>query len=172
MDEIWVQGGRRLSGSVAAGGSKNATLPVLAATLLAPGIYRFTNVPDLKDISTMLEMLARFGVKSRRTAPHAIEVDTREQENAEAPYALVKTMRASVYVLGPLLARFGRARVSLPGGCAWGPRPVDLHIKGMEALGARVDIDEGYIVASAPKARDSEFGSSLRGTRYTFPISS
>jgi len=163
MDEIWVQGGRRLSGSVAAGGSKNATLPVLAATLLAPGVYRFTNVPDLKDISTMLEMLARFGVKSRRTAPHAIEVDTRAQENAEAPYALVKTMRASIYVLGPLLARYGEARVSLPGGCAWGPRPVDLHIKGMEALGAKVDIDHGYIVAKAD---------TLRGSTASFDISS
>jgi len=163
MDEIWVQGGRRLSGSVAAGGSKNATLPVLAATLLAPGVYRFTNVPDLKDISTMLQMLARFGVKSRRTAPHSIEVDTRNQENAEAPYELVKTMRASIYVLGPLLARYGEARVSLPGGCAWGPRPVDLHIKGMEALGATVDIDHGYIVARAD---------ALRGSTASFDISS
>ena len=123
MDEIWVQGGRRLSGSVAAGGSKNATLPVLAATLLAPGVYRFTNVPHLKDISTMLQMLARFGVVSRRTAPNSIEVDTRNQENAEAPYELVKTMRASIYVLGPLLARSGEARVSLPGGCAWARSP-------------------------------------------------
>ena len=163
MDEIWVQGGRRLSGSVAAGGSKNATLPVLAATLLAPGIYRFTNVPDLKDISTMLQMLARFGVVSRRTAPNSIEVDTRNQENAEAPYELVKTMRASIYVLGPLLARYGEARVSLPGGCAWGPRPVDLHIKGMEALGATVDIDHGYIVAKAD---------TLRGSTASFDISS
>src|SRR6185436_3533041 len=151
MDQIWVQGGRPLSGSVAAGGSKNATLPVLAATLLAPGVYHFTNVPDLKDVSTMLEMLARFGVKSRRTAPHTIEVDTRNQENAEAPYELVKTMRASIYVLGPLLARYGEARVSLPGGCAWGPRPVDLHIKGMQELGAEVEIDHGYIVARCQK---------------------
>jgi UDP-N-acetylglucosamine 1-carboxyvinyltransferase len=163
MDQIWVQGGRPLSGSVAAGGSKNATLPVLAATLLAPGVYHFTNVPDLKDVSTMLEMLARFGVKSRRTAPNTIEVDTRNQENAEAPYELVKTMRASIYVLGPLLARYGEARVSLPGGCAWGPRPVDLHIKGMEALGAVVDIDHGYIVAKAE---------SLRGATASFDISS
>jgi len=163
MDEIWVQGGRRLSGSVAAGGSKNATLPVLAATLLAPGVYRFTNVPDLKDISTMLQMLGRFGVVSRRTAPNSIEVDTRNQENAEAPYELVKTMRASIYVLGPLLARYGEARVSLPGGCAWGPRPVDLHIKGMEALGATVDIDHGYIVAKAD---------ALRGSTASFDISS
>ena len=163
MDEIWVQGGRRLSGSVAAGGSKNATLPVLAATLLAPGVYHFTNVPVLKDISTMLQMLARFGVTSRRTDSHSIEIDTRNQQNAEAPYELVKTMRASIYVLGPLLARYGEARVSLPGGCAWGPRPVDLHIKGMEALGAVVDIDHGYIVAKAD---------ALRGSTVSFDISS
>ena len=164
MDEIWVQGGRRLSGSVAVGGSKNATLPVLAATLLASGIYRFTNVPDLKDVATMLEMLGRFGVTSRRTGPHALEVDTRGQQNAEAPYELVKTMRASIYVLGPLLARYGDARVSLPGGCAWGPRPVDLHIKGMQMLGADVDIDHGYIVARA--------SSGLRGATLSFDISS
>ncbi len=164
MDEIWVQGGRRLSGSVAAGGSKNATLPVLAATLLAPGIYRFTNVPDLKDVATMLEMLGRFGVTSRRTGTHMLEVDTGNQQNAEAPYELVKTMRASIYVLGPLLARYGEARVSLPGGCAWGPRPVDLHIKGMQMLGAEVEIEHGYIVARAP--------SGLRGATLSFDISS
>ena len=164
MDEIWVQGGRRLTGSVRASGSKNATLPLLAATLLAPGLYRFTNVPDLRDVGTMLEMLTRFGVTSRRTAPNDLEVDTRSQQNAEAPYELVKTMRASIYVLGPLLARYGEARVSLPGGCAWGPRPVDLHIKGMEMLGAEVEIEHGYIVARAPHG--------LRGASIQFDISS
>ena len=164
MDEIWVQGGRRLSGRVAASGSKNATLPVLAAALLAPGLYRFGNVPDLKDVATMLDMLSRFGVTSRRTGPHDLEVDTQNQQNAEAPYELVKTMRASIYVLGPLLARYGEARVSLPGGCAWGPRPVDLHIKGMQALGAEVEIDHGYIVARAPDG--------LRGANVAFDISS
>jgi UDP-N-acetylglucosamine 1-carboxyvinyltransferase len=163
MDEIWVQGGRRLNGSVAVGGSKNATLPILAATLLVPGRYRFTNVPDLKDVSTMLEMLSRFGVASQRVAPHEITVDTTNSQNAEAPYDLVKTMRASIYVLGPLLARYGEARVSLPGGCAWGPRPVDLHIKGMEQLGAEVEIDHGYIVARSE---------GLRGATMTFDVSS
>ncbi len=163
MDEIWVQGGRRLQGSVAVGGSKNATLPILAATLLAPGLYRFTNVPDLKDIATMLEMLSRFGIVSRRVAPHEITVDSRNSTNAEAPYELVKTMRASIYVLGPLLARYGDARVSLPGGCAWGPRPVDLHIRGMEQLGAEVEIDHGYIVARS---------SGLRGNTMAFDVSS
>ena len=164
MDEIWVQGGRRLSGRVAASGSKNATLPVLAATLLAPGVYRLTNVPDLKDVGTMLEMLGRFGVVSRRTGPHELSIDTRNQQNAEAPYELVKTMRASIYVLGPLLARYGEARVSLPGGCAWGPRPVDLHIRGMQMLGADVEIEHGYIVAHAPEG--------LRGSTIAFDISS
>jgi UDP-N-acetylglucosamine 1-carboxyvinyltransferase len=163
MDEIWVRGGKRLSGSVAASGSKNATLPVLSAALLAPGLYRFTNVPALKDVATMLEMLGRFGVKSRRLGGSAIEVDTRDQHNAEAPYELVKTMRASIYVLGPLLARYGEARVSLPGGCAWGPRPVDLHIRGMEALGADVAIEHGYIVARSE---------GLRGANISFDISS
>jgi UDP-N-acetylglucosamine 1-carboxyvinyltransferase len=164
MDEIWVQGGRRLKGRVAASGSKNATLPVLAATLLAPGLYRLTNVPRLKDVETMLEMLTRFGVTSERRGAHELTIDTRHQRNAEAPYELVKTMRASIYVLGPLLARYGEARVSLPGGCAWGPRPVDLHIKGMQMLGADVDIEHGYIVARAP--------SGLRGAGVAFDISS
>src|SRR6185503_15772098 len=136
MDEVWIEGGRRLKGTVAVSGSKNATLPVLTATLLAPGIYRFTNVPNLRDVSTMLELLSLFGVRSRREDGQALFVDSTGAHNAEAPYDLVKTMRASVYVLGPLLARFGEARVSLPGGCAWGPRPVDLHIKGMQQLGA------------------------------------
>ena len=163
MDEIRVLGGTRLEGSVAVGGSKNATLPILAATLLAPGEYRFANVPELKDVSTMLDMMSRFGVVSRRTAPHQITVDTRQTRNAEAPYELVKTMRASIYVLGPLLARYGEARVSLPGGCAWGPRPVDLHIKGMEQLGAAVEIDHGYIVAKAD---------GLRGSTIAFDVSS
>jgi UDP-N-acetylglucosamine 1-carboxyvinyltransferase len=164
MDEIWIQGGRRLQGRVACGGSKNATLPVLAAAMLAPGTYRFTNVPHLKDVSTMVEMLARFGITAERPEKNALVIDTRRQENAEAPYELVKTMRASIYVLGPLLARYGEARVSLPGGCAWGPRPVDLHIKGMEALGADVEIDHGYIVARAPRG--------LRGGSISFDISS
>jgi len=163
MDEIWVQGGRPLRGSVAVGGSKNATLPILAATLLAPGIYRFTNVPDLRDITTMLSMLGRFGIVSKRTAAHDLTIDSRNAQNAEAPYELVKTMRASIYVLGPLLARYGEARVSLPGGCAWGPRPVDLHIRGMEQLGAEVSIDQGYIVARTE---------GLRGNRIASDISS
>ena len=163
MDEVWIEGGRKLRGQVPVSGSKNATLPVLTATLLAPGIYRFTNVPALKDVSTMLELLALFGVKSKRDDGHALFVDSTNAHNAEAPYELVKTMRASIYVLGPLLARFGEARVSLPGGCAWGPRPVDLHIKGMQQLGAEVEIEHGYIVARCEK---------LTGAYLPFEISS
>jgi UDP-N-acetylglucosamine 1-carboxyvinyltransferase len=163
MDEVWIEGGRRLTGSVAISGSKNATLPILTATLLAPGVYRFAGVPALKDVSTMLELLTLFGVRSRREDRDALVVDSTNAHNAEAPYELVKTMRASVYVLGPLLARFGEARVSLPGGCAWGPRPVDLHISGMQQLGAEVEIEHGYIVARA---------AALRGNVISFDISS
>ena len=163
MDEVWIEGGRKLKGVVPVSGSKNATLPILTATLLAPGIYRFSNVPALKDVSTMLDLLSRFGVRSKREDGHALFVDSTNAHNAEAPYELVKTMRASVYVLGPLLARFGEARVSLPGGCAWGPRPVDLHIKGMQALGAEVEIEHGYIVARCDK---------LTGAYLNFEISS
>jgi UDP-N-acetylglucosamine 1-carboxyvinyltransferase len=163
MDEVWIEGGRKLRGTVAVSGSKNATLPILTATLLAPGIYRFANVPALKDVATMLELLSLFGVRSKREDGHALFVDSTGAHNADAPYDLVKTMRASIYVLGPLLARFGEARVSLPGGCAWGPRPVDLHIRGMQKLGAEVEIEHGYIVARCDK---------LKGATLNFEISS
>jgi UDP-N-acetylglucosamine 1-carboxyvinyltransferase len=163
MDEVWIEGGRKLKGTVAVSGSKNATLPILTATLLAPGIYRFANVPKLRDIETMLDLLSRFGVRSKREDGHALFVDSTGAKNGEAPYELVKTMRASVYVLGPLLARFGEARVSLPGGCAWGPRPVDLHIRGMQQLGAEVEIEHGYIVARSGK---------LKGNVISFEVSS
>ncbi len=163
MDEVWIEGGRKLKGVVPVSGSKNATLPILTATLLAPGIYRFTNVPALRDIETMLDLLSRFGVRSKRDDSQALFVDSTNSHNGEAPYELVKTMRASIYVLGPLLARFGEARVSLPGGCAWGPRPVDLHIRGMQQLGAQVEIEHGYIVARCDK---------LKGSTLSFEISS
>ncbi len=150
MDKFVVQGGARLEGSVEAAGSKNAALPILVAALLAPGVHRIARVPRLRDIATLSRLLETLGAKVERDG-HAMIVDTSELASVEAPYDLVKTMRASVYVLGPLLARAGRARVSLPGGCAWGPRPVDLHLKGMGALGATLSIEEGYIVAEAPE---------------------
>lgn len=170
MDCLVIQGGRPLSGSVEVSGAKNAALPLMAATLLAPGEHVITRVPRLADTATMVRVLEALGAKVRWDGD-AMRIDTRSTSSVEAPYELVKTMRASIYVLGPLLARFGRARVSLPGGCAWGPRPVDLHIQGMEALGATIEIDEGYIVATAPAARGGG-AASLRGTRYDFPISS
>jgi len=164
MDCLVLTGGRPLSGSVEVAGAKNAALPLMAATLLAPGVHVLTHVPRLADTRTMVRVLEALGAKCTWD-DGALTIDTSTCSSVEAPYELVKTMRASVYVLGPLLARFGRARVSLPGGCAWGPRPVDLHIKGMEALGATIEIDEGYIVATAPEG-------GLRGTRFEFPISS
>ena len=169
MDSLVIQGGRPLSGTVEVSGAKNSALALMAATLLAPGEHVLTRVPRLADTRTMARVLEALGAKVRWD-DGAMRIDTRSASSMEAPYELVRTMRASIYVLGPLLARFGRARVSLPGGCAWGPRPVDLHIKGMEALGARIDIDEGYIVATAPGG--GEGAGALRGTRYDFPISS
>ncbi len=171
MDCLVLQGGRPLSGTVEVSGAKNAALPLMAATLLAPGEHVLTRVPRLADTQTMVRVLEALGAKIRWDAA-AMRIDTSTCSSVEAPYELVKTMRASVYVLGPLLARFGRARVSLPGGCAWGPRPVDLHLKSMQALGATIEIDEGYIVATAPASAGTPHGSSLRGTRFTFPISS
>ncbi|MBU0508376.1 UDP-N-acetylglucosamine 1-carboxyvinyltransferase [bacterium] len=162
MDKLVIQGGRALEGEIRISGSKNATLPLLAATLLAPGTYRFTNVPRLRDVRTMSHLLRLLGAQVNED-DHTLTVDTSRARYNEAPYELVKTMRASFYVLGPLTARLKSARVSLPGGCAWGPRPVDLHIRGLEALGAKIDLDEGYIVSS---------GENLRGGVFEFPISS
>ena len=150
MDKFVVEGETRLQGSVACAGAKNAALPMMVATLLAPGVNRLTHVPRLRDIATLSQLLESLGGEDHSRGGHPCFSTPRDLNSVEAPYDLVKTMRASVYVLGPVLARAGRARVSLPGGCAWGPRPVNLHLKGMEALGARIVIEEGYIVAEAP----------------------
>lgn len=162
MDSLILRGGNPLEGEIPISGSKNATLPLLAAALLAPGFYRFSNVPKLKDVRTMSNLLRILGARIDEV-DHELLIDTRHATHVEAPYELVKTMRASFYVLGALLGRHGEARVSLPGGCAWGPRPVDLHLKGMEALGAKLDLDAGYVVASALP---------LRGATFEFGISS
>lgn len=162
MDAIEVTGGKPLSGEVAISGAKNAALPMMAASLLIPGQTFLRNVPHLRDIVTLLDLLRLLGVQGGYE-DHCLRLDASQIASTEAPYDLVRQMRASIYVLGPLLARFGRARVSLPGGCAWGPRPVDLHIKGMEALGAKIELDHGYIVATAEK---------LKGRRIAFDISS
>jgi UDP-N-acetylglucosamine 1-carboxyvinyltransferase len=150
MDHFLIEGGRPLSGTVSISGAKNAVLPLMAAALLAPGRHVFRNVPRLKDVTTMASVLEVLGARCA-LEDHTLTVDTSGVNSVEAPYELVRTMRASVYVLGPLLARFGRARVSLPGGCAWGPRPVDLHIRGIQRLGAEVEIDHGYIAATSER---------------------
>jgi len=151
MDKYVIEGGRRLAGEVAAQGSKNACLPMLAAALLADGVTRLHNVPRLADIETMAAVLEALGAKATWEGVNTLALDTSGVDKFVAPYDLVRRMRASIAVLGPLVARFGRARVSLPGGCAFGPRPVDLHLKAMREMGAEVELDGGYIVASAKR---------------------
>ena len=148
MDKLVVQGGKSLSGTVKISGAKNAVLPVMAAAILADGEYELDNVPDLKDVRTMSKLLESMGIKTE-TNQDKLKIFSSSPLSLEAPYELVKTMRASIYVLGPLIARFGYAKVSLPGGCAWGPRPVNLHIEGLRKLNADISIDKGYIVAKA-----------------------
>ncbi|MCB1758746.1 MAG: UDP-N-acetylglucosamine 1-carboxyvinyltransferase [Gammaproteobacteria bacterium] len=151
MDKLIIDGGVRLSGDVRVAGAKNAALPILAATLLADGRMTVGNVPHLHDITTTMELLGRMGVHLTVDEKMQIEVDSGTIRDFYAPYELVRTMRASILVLGPLLARFGRADVSLPGGCAIGSRPVNLHIDGLRAMGAKVEVDGGYIRASAKR---------------------
>ncbi len=153
MDKLIVTGGVRLNGEVRVSGAKNAALPVLCASLLASEPLTIANVPHLHDITTTLGLLGRLGVEFLVGEKMAIEADARKVHTHRAPYELVKTMRASILVLGPLLARFGEAEVSLPGGCAIGSRPVNLHIKGLQAMGAEIRIDEGYIKASAKRLK-------------------
>lgn len=164
MDSFLVSQSGPLDGEVKISGAKNAVLAVMAAALLVPARSRISNVPDLKDVRTMSDVMRVLGAKVQ-FQDGVMEVDAVNADHLEAPYELVKTMRASFYVLGPMLARHGRARVSLPGGCAWGPRPVDLHLKGLEALGAVIKITHGYVEAIAPKGK-------LVGCDFDFPISS
>jgi UDP-N-acetylglucosamine 1-carboxyvinyltransferase len=161
MDKIVVRGGRKLRGTIGVGGAKNAVLPIMAACLLARGRSVIENVPRLADVWTMKAVLEQLGA-SVGFEKHTLTIDTTGVNSHEAPYELVRTMRASIYVLGPLLASQARAKVSLPGGCAWGPRPVDLHIRSMQELGARIEIDHGYIIGESD---------ALRGTtiRYSMP---
>ncbi|WP_221797587.1 UDP-N-acetylglucosamine 1-carboxyvinyltransferase [Oceanobacter mangrovi] len=153
MEKLQIVGGNRLSGDVRISGAKNSALPILAATLLAKGVMRVGNLPHLHDITTMLELLGCMGVEVSVTEDMAVETDCRNVKSCVAPYDLVRTMRASILVLGPLLARYGEAEVSLPGGCAIGSRPVDLHLRGMEAMGAEVEVLDGYIKAHVPAGR-------------------
>ncbi|MCA0446133.1 MAG: UDP-N-acetylglucosamine 1-carboxyvinyltransferase [Bacteroidetes bacterium] len=164
MDKFVIQGGKKLSGTVTASGSKNASLPLMAASLLARGTFTIHHTPDLQDVHTLANLLRIIGCRVQYDpAGKDILINTENVHHFEAPYELVKKMRASIYVLGPLLARYGYAKVSLPGGCAWGPRPVDLHIEGMKQLGAEIDLDGGYIIAKKDR---------LIGNRIKFPISS
>jgi UDP-N-acetylglucosamine 1-carboxyvinyltransferase len=155
MDAIEISGGKRLAGEVQVSGSKNATLPQIAAALLAPGTSKFHGVPNLADIRTLGRLLGSMGARVHQDG-HELQVDASAIANPEAPYELVKTMRASVLVLGPLVARFGRARVSLPGGCAIGARPIDQHLKGLQALGAHIDLAHGYVEARAERLRGAQ----------------
>ncbi len=147
MDNLAIRGGRKLEGRLKVSGAKNAALPILAATLLPESSCVIRNVPHLHDITTMIELLGCLGVQLTIDEKLAVEVDASHLSSYRAPYELVKTMRASILVLGPLLARFGEAEVSFPGGCAIGSRPVDLHLKGLQAMGAEIDIEDGYIRA-------------------------
>jgi UDP-N-acetylglucosamine 1-carboxyvinyltransferase len=153
MDKLIITGGARLDGEVRISGAKNAALPILAATLLAEGPMVVANVPHLQDITTTMELLGRMGVKLVVDERMRVEVDTAPIHDFSAPYELVKTMRASILVLGPLLARFGRADVSLPGGCAIGSRPVNLHIDGLRAMGADIRVENGFVRARAERLR-------------------
>lgn len=151
MDQIVVTGGNSLSGEVEISGSKNASLPILVASILADSQSLIENVPNLKDVDTICELLRILGVKINFQDGHRVEIDPAGLRGYEAPYELVKKMRASIYVLGALLARRGQAKVSLPGGCAIGFRPIDLHLKGLEKLGAKISLEHGYIYAEAKK---------------------
>jgi UDP-N-acetylglucosamine 1-carboxyvinyltransferase len=155
MDKLLIRGGRRLEGDVTISGAKNAALPELCAALLTAEPVTLANVPRLQDVSTTLKLLRNMGVVAERseTQPDTVTLDAGRVTSPEAPYDLVKTMRASILVLGPLLARFGEARVSLPGGCAIGSRPVDQHIKGLRAMGADITVEHGYIIAKADRLK-------------------
>jgi UDP-N-acetylglucosamine 1-carboxyvinyltransferase len=153
MDKLRLEGGRRLNGEITVSGAKNAALPILCASLLTADTLTLHNVPALNDITTTLKLLGRMGVRSTHDDAHTLSLNAGQVDSLEAPYELVKTMRASILVLGPLLARFGEARVSLPGGCAIGQRPVDQHIKGLQAMGADIRIEHGFVVARAGKLK-------------------
>src|SRR5918992_3804790 len=159
MDYIEIEGGVQLHGHVRVSGAKNATLPIIASLLLTTGATRLRNVPRVRDVVTFGQVLQALGAKIR-TAGLELVIDTACIDRFEAPYELVKTMRASFLVLGPLLARYGQARVSLPGGCAIGPRPVNLHLQGLQALGAHLQLSQGYVQAYADQ---------LEGATIAFP---
>ena len=160
LDKLIINGGKKLAGEVTVSGSKNASLPIFCATLLASGVHEISNVPFLRDINTTIKVLESLGAKVEGNG-NVVKIDSSGVNKVEATYDLVRTMRASVLVLGPLLARHGRARVSLPGGCAIGARPIDQHLKGLKALGADIHLAHGYVEAKAKK---------LKGARINFDM--
>lgn len=164
MDQIRIEGGARLKGEIAISGAKNAALKLMAASLLTDQRMVLRNVPRLADVRAMAELLRQFGVGEVRSDDGSLHLDAANITSTIAPYDIVRKMRASFQVLGPLLARFGEAKVSLPGGCAIGARPVDFHIKGFEAMGATIDLVDGYVIASAKGG--------LKGTTFEFPFAS
>ncbi|MCS7214586.1 MAG: UDP-N-acetylglucosamine 1-carboxyvinyltransferase [Thermodesulfovibrio sp.] len=159
MDKLLIFGGKSLKGEVTISGAKNAALPIMASTILAQGLHSFKRIPRLRDVFTMIELLRKMGGLIEFN--ESCNINTTKINKFEASYDLVKTMRASILVLGPLVARFGRAKVSLPGGCAIGARPVNLHLKGLEKMGAKISLQEGYIIAKASR---------LKGTKIYFDI--
>ncbi len=162
MDKLRINGGKRLTGRIVASGSKNAALPILAATLLASESVTLSRVPHLRDVTTMISLLGSMGVDVMIDDLMRVKVSASSLNSMRAPYELVKTMRASFVVLGPLLARFGKAEVSLPGGCAIGARPVDQHLKGLQAMGAKVSVEDGYVIGEA--------GGGLDGVSFEFDV--
>ncbi len=162
MDKFVINGGKKIKGEVEVSGAKNASLALMPAVILTSGKTILNNTPELNDIYTMIKLLKELGAEIKFDS-HKLEINSSNINSFFAPYEHVKKMRASIYVLGPLLARFGQAKVSLPGGCAWGPRPVNLHLEGMKKLGAEIDLEEGYIIAKTKR---------LIGTKINFDISS
>jgi len=169
LDKFIIRGGKKLSGELQISGAKNATLALMPATLLTSGVSTLTNTPQLNDVYTMMKLLNELGVETKFVREDSfgekdvLQLNTKNITSQVAPYEHVKKMRASVYVLGPLLARFGYAKVSLPGGCAWGPRPINLHLEALKKMGADIDLAEGYIIAKSKK---------LNGTKINFDVSS
>jgi len=162
LDKFVIKGGKKLSGAIEISGAKNASLALMPASLLVSGVSTLHNTPELNDIYTMIKLLKHLGVETS-FENHTLQLNTENITRQEAPYEHVKKMRASVYVLGPLLTKFGHAKVSLPGGCAWGPRPINLHIESLKKMGAEIDLVEGYIIAKAKR---------LAGTKINFDVSS
>jgi len=170
MDKLIIRGGKQLNGTVKVSGSKNAVLPIIAASILGDSPSVINNVPNLADVNSMIGLIEKLGAKIDRSKEGVLFIDPRGVKKYIAPYELVRKMRASICVLGPLLGRFGRAKISMPGGCVIGPRPIDLHLKGIKALGTKLEIEHGYVIAESKKLRGANvylggrFGSSVLAT--------